>query len=122
MIIYFSQGLWDFDPIALASKGASEAALTAARAVQLPVYPRCSLYEGLLAENPSGVFWTTDENLVLVAQWLRRTGAIARLQLVSVEAGTDGLRYARTIEVDEEGDFSEDVPLGFFTQRMKYLR
>lgn len=123
MIIFFSQRDPHWNPLSLALKNNAPAHVVhAAAACCWPIHHRCEFYEALFVEHSNCVYYTTDENMILVAQWLKRTGAISRLQLVSVELCPDGSRYGHAIEVDEEGDICDDVPLGFFTQRLKYLR
>lgn len=86
-----------------------------------PVQYRCREYEQILTEHPDGVYYTVDEHFVLVALWMRRKGLLERLSLVSCEISEQGAGLVQSLEVDDEGEISDDVRGGFFTQRMKYL-
>lgn len=120
--IMFSQNDPLFDAVFLAqSNNSAHHVVRAASLNGCPVKYRCSEYEKILKENPNGVYYTVDENLVLVAMWMRRKGLLERLILVSCEVDEQGVRVVQSLEVDAEGEIDDDVRGGFFTQRSKYL-
>jgi hypothetical protein len=86
-------------------------------ASRLPVLPRMDYYIQVLQRFPE--FSTIDENMILVAQWMKRQGIIKDLTLISVccHAGEE-----RVIETDADGDMLNDPHHGFFSQRLTYLR
>jgi hypothetical protein len=89
------------------------------QAIRLPILPRMDFYRQMLARFPHNDFATMDENMILVAQWMKRQGILKELTLISVccDEGAE-----RVIETDAEGDMLNDPHHGFFTQRLEYLR
>jgi hypothetical protein len=73
--------------------------------------------EGLLARG--GEYRTYCEHPVLIAQYLKRTGVLGEVTIKYYSA-----KHAEVflVRLDAEGDLSDDVPSGFFSQRLRYLR
>lgn len=94
------------------------------KAAELPMIPRMKRYEELLNTYPDGTFSTMDENFLLVAQWMKRSGRLKTLTFVSVcHCRRFVSEFAEhKIETDESGDMLDDPHHGFFPQRLDYLR
>lgn len=121
--IFFSQGVSLWDPMEVARQ--NNAPYDVIRVVELgtlPVNYRCLGYQTLLEMNPDEVYYTTDEYFILVAQWMvRNKRGLEKLTLVSCEM-CRGELVTTEIRVDEQGDIIDDIPGGFFSQRLRYLR
>jgi hypothetical protein len=93
------------------------------QALLMPIIPRLRFYEGILLTYKNGEFTTLDEHFLLVAQSLRRRGALNELRFVSVCNCNDYTKQKKLyITVDQEGDMIDDCHHGFFSQRLKLLR
>jgi hypothetical protein len=88
-------------------------------ASKMPVLPRMDFYVSILTRFPHNDFATMDENMLLVAQWMKRNKRLRDLTLISVccHGGNE-----RVIETDADGDMGGEPHHGFFTQRLQYLR
>ena len=82
---------------------------------------RVEWYEKELLNGERQIWYTLDENLILIAQYLKRKGQLKYLSFIS--SCNCGPRYeARRISIDDEGDMVDDPHHGFFNQRLRYLR
>jgi hypothetical protein len=87
----------------------------------LPANHRGSAYERMLAGLPKGAEVVTyDELLILVAQHLHRR-KIIRARVIHW-CGCSPPRTNFQLDLDYDGDFVDDMPHGFFSQRLPYLR
>lgn len=89
----------------------------------VPIIPRCEYYEYLLlASKETGNFISTlDEHVLLIAQYLKRTKKIKDLEFRCI-CDCSGVRECKIINLDEDGDIIDEIPHGFFSQRLQYLR
>jgi len=81
--------------------------------------------ERLLAFHKGGTdvdLVTSDELLLLVAQWLHKQGRIQARFVSWCVCKAPGPIHGVLISLDADGSCMEDIPHGFFAQRMKYLR
>lgn len=86
----------------------------------LPVEFLCRNYEACLLDGTfKDEIATYDEHLLLIAQYLKRRGKLD-VKFVS-HCNCGGKTDERVIELDEQGDFTDDPHHGFFGQRLKYL-
>lgn len=90
------------------------------RAVNL----RCAWWESLLQRlhklDGNQAVYTYDEHVLLIAQWLFRHGKIPKPEFVQHCGCVPGARVIG-LYLDDEGDFTDDMRHGFFTQRTPYL-
>lgn len=89
----------------------------------MPIIPRIEYYKSVLCDSNSNnkALFTVDEHLLLIAGWMKRNKKIVKLKFNSL-CMCEGHLKERVIDVDEDGDLTDNPHHGFFNQRLDFLR